>query len=57
MQAAYGMRTPWRSEEGVTMIEYAILAALIAVAMVVSIILIKNALTDSFTSVAEGFKS
>jgi Flp pilus assembly pilin Flp len=49
------MRAPLQSEDGVTMIEYAILAALIAVAMIISIIAIKTALEGSFTSVVAGF--
>lgn len=44
-----------KREEGVTMIEYALLAALIAVAMVAAIILIKGALEGAYTDVASGF--
>lgn len=39
-------------EEGVTMIEYGLLAALIAVALIATIILVRNGLVDTFSSVA-----
>lgn len=55
MQDTRVMRRLWRNEDGVTMIEYALLAALIAIAMILSIIAIKNALQDSFSNVAAGF--
>lgn len=46
-----------KKEEGVTMIEYGLLAALIAVALIVTIILVKNALEGTFTNVATGLSS
>ncbi|HSD89163.1 MAG TPA: Flp family type IVb pilin [Kofleriaceae bacterium] len=57
MHAAYVMRAALQSEDGVTMIEYAILAALIALAMIISVIAIKTALEGLFTGVAAGFAS
>ena len=41
-------------EEGVTMIEYGLLAALIAVALIATIILVRNALQGTFNDVATG---
>lgn len=46
-----------KKEEGVTMIEYGLLAALIAVALIVTIILVKNALEGTFTNVASGLSN
>lgn len=46
-----------RKEDGVTMIEYGLLAALIAVALIVTIILIKQALEGTFTDVATGLSN
>lgn len=57
MHAACVMRAALQSEDGVTMIEYAILAALIAVAMIISIIAIRNALEGLYSGVAAGFSS
>lgn len=39
-------------EEGVTMIEYGLLAALIAVALIATLILVRNGLVDTFSSAA-----
>ena len=50
------MRTRRTNEDGVTMIEYAILAALIAVAMIVAVIAIRDALGVSYANVAAGFQ-
>lgn len=44
-------------EEGATMIEYGLLAALIAVALIVTIVLVKNALQGTFTDVADGLNN
>ena len=41
-------------EEGVTMIEYGLLTALIAVALIATIILVRNALQGTFNDVATG---
>lgn len=41
-----------RKEDGVTMIEYGLLAALIAVALIATIILVRNGLVNTFSSVA-----
>lgn len=46
-----------KKDEGVTMIEYGLLAALIAVALIVTIILVKNALQGTFTDVANGLNN
>lgn len=46
-----------KKEEGVTMIEYGLLAALIAVALIVTIILVKNALEGTFTDVSNGLNN
>lgn len=43
-----------KKEDGVTMIEYGLLAALIAVALIVTIVLVKNALEGTFTDVSDG---
>jgi Flp pilus assembly pilin Flp len=51
------MRARLNNEDGVTMIEYAILAALIAVAMIVAIVAIRNALGVSYSNVAAGFQN
>lgn len=42
----------WDDEEGVTLIEYGMLAALIAVALVATIILVRNALQGTFNDIA-----
>lgn len=41
-------------DDGVTMIEYGLLAALIAVALIATIILVRNALQGTFNDVATG---
>ena len=46
-----------KKEEGVTMIEYGLLAALIAVALIVTIVLVKNALEGTFTDVSNGLSN
>lgn len=46
-----------KKEEGVTMIEYGLLAALIAVALIVTIVLVKNALEGTFTNVSNGLSN
>lgn len=46
-----------KKDDGVTMIEYGLLAALIAVALIVTIILVKNALQGTFTDVANGLNN
>lgn len=46
-----------KKEEGVTMIEYGLLAALIAVALIVTIVLVKNALQGTFTDVSDGLSN
>lgn len=43
-----------KKEEGVTMIEYGLLAALIAVALIATVILVRNALQGTFNDVATG---
>ena len=42
------------SEEGATAIEYGILAALIAVAIIGAVIAVGGSLTDTFTAVDDG---
>ena len=44
-------------EEGATMIEYGLLAALIAVALIVTIVLVQGALEGTFSDVAEGLNN
>lgn len=44
----------WNDEEGVTLIEYGLLAALISVALIATIILVRNALQGTFNDVATG---
>lgn len=44
----------WNDEEGVTMIEYGLLSALIAVALIATIILVRNALQGTFNDIATG---
>jgi len=46
-----------KRDEGVTMIEYGLLAALIAVALIVTIVLVRNALQGTFSDVATGLGS
>lgn len=46
-----------KKEDGVTMIEYGLLAALIAVALIVTIVLVKNALEGTFSDVASGLSN
>lgn len=46
-----------KKEDGVTMIEYGLLAALIAVALIITIILVKNALEGTFSDVATGLNN
>jgi pilus assembly protein Flp/PilA len=46
-----------KKEEGVTMIEYGLLAALIAVALIATIILVRNALQGTFNDVATGLSN
>ena len=41
-----------KKDDGATMIEYGLLAALIAVALIVAIILVQTALQGTFTDVA-----
>lgn len=41
-----------KEEEGVTMIEYGLLAALIAVALIATVILVRNGLVDTFSTAA-----
>ncbi len=41
-----------KRDEGVTMIEYGLLAALIAVALIVTIVLVKDALIGTFSTIA-----
>lgn len=42
-------------DDGVTMIEYALLAAMIAVALIATILLVGTALQGAYTSVADAF--
>lgn len=44
-------------DEGATMIEYGLLAALIAVALIVTIVLVQNALQGTFTDVSNGLNN
>lgn len=46
------IQTLREKEEGVTMIEYGLLAALIAVALIATIILVRNGLQGTFNDVA-----
>lgn len=41
-----------QQDEGVTMIEYGLLAALIAVALIATIILVQNGLVSTFSDIA-----
>lgn len=43
-----------KNEDGVTMIEYGLLAALIAVALIATVILVSDALDGTFGAVATG---
>ena len=43
-----------KKDDGATMIEYGLLAALIAVALIATIILVRNALQGTFNDVATG---
>jgi pilus assembly protein Flp/PilA len=45
-------RRPWKSEEGVTAIEYGLIAALIAVVIITAVGTLGNNLTNVFTKVA-----
>ncbi len=42
-----------REEEGASMVEYALLVALIAIVAIVAIILVGNAVSDKFDTVAD----
>lgn len=42
----------WQEEDGVTAIEYGLIAALIAVGIIASVTLVRNALQDTFNKVA-----
>ncbi len=44
-------RRPWKSEEGVTAIEYGLIAALVAVAIIAALGTLKGGLVDVFTGV------
>jgi pilus assembly protein Flp/PilA len=44
-----------KSEKGVTIIEYALLAALIAVALVTAMTTLKNNIANPFTNIATAF--
>lgn len=44
-------------DDGATMIEYGLLAALIAVALIVTIVLVQNALEGTFTDVSNGLNN
>ena len=44
-------------EEGVTIIEYALMAALIALGVAATVILLKTALTDTFTKIINCIKT
>jgi pilus assembly protein Flp/PilA len=46
-----------KDEEGATMIEYGLLAALIAVALIGVIVIVQNALSGTFNEVADGLES
>ena len=43
-------------EDGVTAIEYGLIAALIAIAIIAALILVGGALTDTFTRVSESLE-
>ena len=45
-------RRSWKSEDGVTAIEYGLIAALIAVAIIVAVTLVGTNLTNVFNNVA-----
>lgn len=45
-------RRPWKSEEGVTAIEYGLIAALIAVAIIAAVTLVGSSLSGLFTMVS-----
>lgn len=42
----------WDDEKGVTLIEYGLLAALLGVAVIATLILVRNGLVDVFSTVA-----
>jgi len=46
-----------KKDDGVTMIEYGLLAALIAVALIVTIVLVRTALEGTFGDVASGLSN
>jgi pilus assembly protein Flp/PilA len=54
---ALAIRKFSRDEEGVTIIEYALMAALIALGVAATVILLKTALTDTFTRVINCIKT
>ncbi len=54
---ALAVRKFARDEEGVTVIEYALMAALISIGVAATVILLKSALTDTFTRVITCIKT
>lgn len=55
MMASLNERFEIKSQKGVTIIEYALLAALIGVALVVSLTTLKNNIANLFTNIATSF--
>lgn len=47
----------WHDEEGATMIEYALMVALIAIVIIASVMLVAQALDSTFTDVATQLNS
>ena len=48
----FAARRPWKSEEGVTAIEYGLIAALIAVVIIAGVTVLGTTLTALFSNVA-----
>lgn len=46
-----------KHEDGVTMIEYGLLAALIAVALIVTVVMVQDSLEGTFTDVSTGLNN
>ena len=49
-------RRPWNSEEGVTALEYGLIAALIAVVIIASVTLLGTNLSSKFNTIANAIK-
>jgi pilus assembly protein Flp/PilA len=50
-------RRPWKSEDGVTAIEYGLIAALIAVAIIAAVTTLGGQLKDTFNTISGNMKN